>query len=196
MFQTLVSDALAPFLGTLIQVQTQLFLLSRARHFARLTYPIPGREVVVVLAGLLILGSGACGCATAVWTRILKSYAKLVPGSTAPEYYTVCLQVWLATSAGVDIILATIITQSVPPRLTPLGLPAWLTSFLALSRQRAGLSTQVVDQAVDQCSLDSGDCEEVGRCRVPVRSATGHGADYRDWALADGDEAWQQTRRR
>jgi hypothetical protein len=129
MVSTLVSDALAPFLGTLIQVQTQFFMLGRARHFARLAYPVPGRDVVVAILGLLILGSGACGCATAVWTRMLGSYAELVPGSTAPEYYTVCLQVWLATSAGVDIVLAGITTQSAVSlwRITPLARLAKLT---------------------------------------------------------------------
>lgn len=111
MVHTLVADALAPFVGTLIQVQTQFFLLSRAHHFARLAYPIPGRDAVAILLAVLIVGSGACGCATAVWTKMLQSYSNLVPGKTAPEYYTVCLQVWLATSAGVDIILAGIITQ-------------------------------------------------------------------------------------
>lgn len=115
LLRTMTPDAVGPFIGVLLQLHCQFFILGRARHFARLAYAVPGRDVWVVLVGLVIVGSAGCGLAVAVLTKTLGNFGKLVPGSTAPKYYTVMLQVWLATSAAVDIILAAVITQSVPP---------------------------------------------------------------------------------
>lgn len=94
--ETTTDDALAPFFGVLLQMQTQLFMLSRAYKYAGLAYPIPKavqRGMVGVMV-LLIVGSGVCGCAVSVMTKTLGSYEKLVPSAMGTPKYTIFVHCW------------------------------------------------------------------------------------------------------
>lgn len=110
---TTADDALALFFGVILQVQTQAFMLSRASKYAALAYPVPVtlKRGLMVGLGFVIVGSGACGCAAAVLTRTLGSYAKLVPSATGSPTYTILIHSWLISSAMLDCILAASITQ-------------------------------------------------------------------------------------
>lgn len=94
--RTTTDDALAPFFGVLLQVQTQLFMLTRAHKYAALAYPIPRavERAMLGLVGVMIVGSGVCGCGVSVMTKTLGSYEQLVPSATGSPTYTILVHSW------------------------------------------------------------------------------------------------------
>ncbi|BGP20164.1 hypothetical protein JCM10213_000751 [Rhodosporidiobolus nylandii] len=106
-----LEDALAPALGILIQMQTQLFLLSRAHVYAG----VAGLKSGVKWAGTislaaLILASAACGMATSIEIKLLGSFARLSGHPQAP-LLNIVAPAWLFCSAFIDYTLCFVVTH-------------------------------------------------------------------------------------
>lgn len=64
-------DAAAPFIGVLIQVQTQAFLLHRAWCYATVARVAPAVKITVAsVLGACIVASAACGLGVALQIKV------------------------------------------------------------------------------------------------------------------------------